>query len=288
MQETFEFASGSVQGRDHRVAGRNNQDAVLLRHSDHATIGIIADGCGSSKYSEVGASVTSLILAGKIEDDIDYIPAECLEDSDLAIDPVGFWEERRQETLSGLEQLSDSWIGPWEGAWQRVMVDYLLCTTLAVIVTPTFTSFATIGDGALIINGTPVPLGPFPNNEPPYLAYGMFKPRQNATKETRFNVVTVSNDGLNHFLIGTDGALDLMRNADRKIPSPNKTEMVGPISQFWTEDRYFKNGDALRRRLTLINRDVIHPDWEQRTLNTEYGLLPDDTTMIVGRRRKVA
>ena len=63
-----------------------------------------------------------------------------------------------------------------------------------------------------------------------------------------------------------------------------KDELVGPLSQFWSEDRYFKNRDMLRRRLTIANRDVTRADWDERALIIEHGLLPDDTTIITGRR----
>lgn len=277
----FEFASGSVQGRDHRIAGRNNQDAVLLRHSDHATIGIVADGCGSSKHSEVGAHLTSLFLASAMERQImDYV-LENKNTSSTTHTPTTFWDGVRGDVVALLANLILDCPKPSAST----VIEYLLCTTICVVVTERRTYFAFIGDGVLIVNGEHFPLGPFPHNQPPYMSYLLT--RSSLTPEDlSFRVVTFPTDDVHHFLIGTDGMLDLMRSSDRKIPSPNKTETVGPISQFWTEDRYFKNGDALRRRLTLINRDVIHPDWEQRTLNTEYGLLPDDTTMIVGRRKE--
>jgi hypothetical protein len=60
---------------------------------------------------------------------------------------------------------------------------------------------------------------------------------------------------------------------------------VGPLSQFWTDDRYFANPDALRRRLTLINRESVRADFESRRLVRTPGLLPDDTTVVVLRRR---
>jgi hypothetical protein len=57
------------------------------------------------------------------------------------------------------------------------------------------------------------------------------------------------------------------------------------LSQFWEEDRYFRNPDALRRRLALINSEYTHLDREAGVLIREPGLLPDDTTLVAIRRR---
>jgi hypothetical protein len=57
------------------------------------------------------------------------------------------------------------------------------------------------------------------------------------------------------------------------------------LSQFWTGDDWFANPDLLRRRLCLAARACSRPNWEDRRLQRFPGLLPDDTTLIVIRRR---
>ncbi|MEM9543880.1 MAG: hypothetical protein AAGA60_30905, partial [Cyanobacteria bacterium P01_E01_bin.42] len=84
---------------------------------------------------------------------------------------------------------------------------------------------------------------------------------------------------LESLLIGTDGVEDLMNAADRNLPG--KSEKVGSISQFWQEDRYFKNPDILRRKLSLINREFYCSGQPK-----EVGLLQDDTTLIAIRKVK--
>ena len=37
----------------------------------------------------------------------------------------------------------------------------------------------------------------------------------------------------------------------------------------------------------LVNREVVRPNWEAQRLDRQGGLLPDDTTLIVLRRRPV-
>jgi len=66
---------------------------------------------------------------------------------------------------------------------------------------------------------------------------------------------------------------------------PGRSEIVGPISQFWGEDRYFENPDGVRRRLALINNEHQTIDWRKQTIERTAGRLPDDTTLIVIRRK---
>jgi len=74
----------------------------------------------------------------------------------------------------------------------------------------------------------------------------------------------------------------LIQIADR--PLPGKTELVGEVSQCWQNDRHFKNPDMVRRRLSLINKDITHLDPQTQHLVKHPGLLPDDTTLVAIRR----
>ena len=84
-------------------------------------------------------------------------------------------------------------------------------------------------------------------------------------------------------MIGTDGAVELMGLAD--APLPGKETRVGPISQFWRDDRFFANRDAVRRRLSLINSESVRVCPRTGRLERAHGLLPDDTSLAVVRRR---
>ena len=81
---------------------------------------------------------------------------------------------------------------------------------------------------------------------------------------------------------GTDGVRELIDVAQQQLPG--KQELVGSISQFWQEDRYFTNPDQIRRRLSLINREVTKLDCQTQKLQKTLGLLPDDTSLVVLRR----
>ena len=57
MKGIFESAGGSVTGRNHIKAGKNNQDAYDIFSDDHCTLAVVCDGCGSCPHSEVGAKI---------------------------------------------------------------------------------------------------------------------------------------------------------------------------------------------------------------------------------------
>src|SRR5436309_16027802 len=67
VQGLFDIAACSVTGKDHVLAGRNNQDAYHWACLPHAVMAVVCDGCGSSKYSEVGAQIGArLVIAAMI------------------------------------------------------------------------------------------------------------------------------------------------------------------------------------------------------------------------------
>ncbi len=90
--------------------------------------------------------------------------------------------------------------------------------------------------------------------------------------------------GLNAMLLGTDGVQELVAAADRQLFG--KSERVGDIAPFWTEQHYFKHAEGLRRRLAVLNGEKVRPDWERCELRCEAGILPDDTTIAVIRNRR--
>jgi hypothetical protein len=163
---------------------------------------------------------------------------------------------------------------------EGVIGEALLFTLVGAVVTPEHTLVFSAGDGLWALNGEAHRLGPFPNNAPPYLAYGLLKPGA-VSLQTNTLRPTAEVDSL---LLGTDGAVDLAGLAEAQVPE--REEPVGPLSQFWSEDRYFANPDALRRRLALLNRESVRADFSARRLERVPGLLSDDTTLVVLRRRQ--
>jgi len=291
MQDQFEWALGSVTGREHQRLGRGSQDAVCALTDDRALVAVVCDGCGSHPHSEVGAKLgarwvaTTLLheitnpkhgqdSARLIQEQTDHDPksgSEPLEESLKSNFPAAALKQRL------LEQI-DSWATPLGDDRPQVLADYFLFTVVGVVIQPHKTTVFAWGDGVIWVNGAAIAGMAVQNNAPPYPAYELLKPQGQTFWWQQWPTATVQS-----LMIGTDGVEELIARADR--PLPGKTEPVGDISQFWQQDCYFKNPDQVRRRLALINREVVQPDWGDRGLVKSPGLLADDTTLVVIRRR---
>lgn len=269
--QDFQLAAGSVIGREHRRTGRNNQDAYHVQVTPETLIAVVCDGCGSGQHSEVGAKIGAKLLPKMI--------TQTLAESEFDLTDSGFWTQVCDRTLSHLHSLIVAMGGDYrqESYWE-IVSDYFLFTLVSVIFTRSKVLFSIIGDGITFWNKNQETIS-FLNNTPPYLAYNL-KPylSQKIDQYIPFQISSpIETKHIQSLVLGTDGVKELIQKSEHNIPG--KTEKVGHISQFWTEDRYYKNPDQLRRTLSLINREITNPGQPK-----EVGLLPDDTTLIVIRK----
>ncbi|HEY2510444.1 MAG TPA: hypothetical protein VGI39_06300, partial [Polyangiaceae bacterium] len=153
----------------------------------------------------------------------------------------------------------------------RVVFDFFLSTAIGVLVDATRASTFAVGDGIAVLNGEPHVFGPFPDNEPPYLGYGLLEGE--ATRLALALGPSVPAEALESVLLGSDGVLDLDGLAARAREGGEEVEPVVELRQFWDDDGFFRNPDRVRRQLTVINR-------------AHRGALADDTTLVVVRRRR--
>lgn len=161
-----------------------------------------------------------------------------------------------------------------------VIAEHLLFTAVAAVVTPGFTAVFSIGDGVVAINGNVRVMGPFPGNQPPYLAYELLD--AGALQPMVLHALC-STDEIDSILLGTDGVVELLAHGAARMP--DRSDAGAGLEQFWTEDHYFRNADAVRRCLWLMSRDPVRGDRAQSERSPAGGLLDDDTTIIAIRRR---
>ncbi|MBD2175940.1 protein phosphatase 2C domain-containing protein [Pseudanabaena sp. FACHB-1998] len=252
LANQFEYASGSIIGRNHVLASKNNQDAYQIFTNEKFVIAVVCDGCGSGKHSEVGAKIGAKLVIAEISNLLNH---------DFELSDPEFWNLIKVNLLQKLKDLVVLTNGDVE-----FVNDYLLFTILGVVIKERQTVTFSMGDGAIAINGELNQIPPYADNAPPYLAYGLYKPDA-VNFEIRDRLPTSELDSL---LIATDGIDDLVKVED--------------INQFWQEDRYFKNPDAIRRKLAMLNREDVKPDWQKREIVKRSGILSDDTTLVVIRR----
>ncbi len=251
----LELAGGSVTGADHRRTGRGNQDAFTWRRGQRALVAVVCDGCGSGRHSEVGAKLGARLVT---EAAVHHLDAGA-----PAAEPAT-WSRVARDLLAQLRLLANA----MGGSLTDTVADYFLFTVVGVAVTPAWTVVFAAGDGLIAVNGDTRQLGPFPGNQPPYLAYALVdgEPAPGLAIEARLPTADLTSA-----LVGTDGAVDLA-SADL------------PPETLWTDDALFRNRDAVRRRLALLAAERVTPDWDARRLVRARGRLPDDTTVIALRR----
>jgi len=242
----FEIAGGSVPGRTHVVAGRNNQDAFGWAADDDGLVAVVCDGCGSAPHSEVGARLGARLFV--------HAAARLLRSPLEARDLL---EQVSQDVLANLRVLARQ-MGDAAG-FVRTVRDHFLFTIVGLLVTARGATTFCLGDGLLVVNGRRTRLGPFPDNQPPYLGYRLLSdlpevPERALVPSLSLEVhTTMPVDAVQSIVLATDGAADL-------------------DATFWDDDRFFTNADMVRRRLAVLNR-------------APGGGLDDDTTLVVVRRK---
>lgn len=271
MKRLFEIASGSIVGRRHRHIYQNNQDAYDCITNEDATIAVVCDGCSGGKHSEVGAKLGAKLIIQEIA----FALKNCSEVTKF--DDI-FWEEITQKVVEKIGQIAQTIDS--KTPIQIIINDYFLFTIIGVVITPDETVIFSLGDGVIAINNKVKIIGEEYQNKPPYLAYKLCSDYQDIKIKIESQLPT---NNVSSLLIGSDGVKDLI-NVENKL-IPGKSEKVKNIAQFWEENRYFQNPDMIRRYLYLLNQDISKPDWQQQKINKQVGLLPDDTTLIVIRKK---
>jgi Protein phosphatase 2C len=268
VDERFGIAAGTVLGTEHVALGRVNQDAHAFRAEGENLVAVVCDGCGSGARSEVGAALGARLVVEQLLRELGR---------GGALDAPGTLERVRREVIA----LLGGMVRALGGRAEDTVADFFLFTVVGLAVAGNTAWVFSAGDGLIVIGDEILELGPFPRNEPPYLGYGLLDPPPGGTAPGFVVHRVVPAGELRSVLLGTDGALDLMDLTATELPGGGGE--VGPLRQFWEDDRYFENPDMLRRRLARINQRVSRPVWEERRLERETGLLRDDTTLLVVR-----
>ncbi len=264
----------SILGRHHREIGKNNQDAFYVLEDENLVIGLVADGCGSTVHSEVGSNLAVRIIANLIKKHIYQIK----QTNDLL-------EKVRLDFLVELHILVNQ-IGT---SVSKTINDFFLFTLVGFILDAKELIVFSLGDGVVVVNDDIKKIGPFPQNEPPYLAYALTGSTLENQNEDflRFQILNrLDFCDFEQVVIGSDGLNDLIFKQGENIPGKKIT--VPSFLDFIKNKKLFNNTDLLRRKLFLINRDAVmykrNIDGQITDVLCEKGLLEDDTTLIIARK----
>lgn len=271
ITEKFIAIAGTVIGTEHKRTGRNNQDGYFIATNDYTLAAAVSDGCSSSASSEVGAKLLSRFVA---EEALKLMKYECvIQGSEI----IGRLEERTIEYARKILSLHQNPVSALD--------EMFLATIVGVIMNDYFTTIFALGDGAFSVNGELEIIDE--NNTPNYLAYKVF-PGNYEVDESRIKFRVrkeIFTDEVRSVIIATDGAAELSEKADWTVSILGKEETVKGINQFEKNGKYLKNPSLLQKRLNQLNMEKITVDWESREMRKIGGILSDDTTIILIKRK---
>jgi len=277
LTDIWETATGTIIGKDHIHGQKNNQDAGRVVVGDKALVVLVSDGCSAGKHSEVGANLGASILAESLNRNLSLAKTDTF--SILALEAL--LERSRQDTLAAIRILANA----MGGSFSQTIEDYFLFTALGVIITNQETLLFAVGDGVFFLNGEMIELLPFAGNKPPYLAYALVDTTLGGPDLFRLRTIrSLPTKQLENLVVGTDGVKDLIKAEGLKLPG--QTEMVKSVENLWQDNRFFNNPDQLRRYLTQVNREMKVFDPRLGVVKVEPRHLPDDTTLVVVRRKE--
>jgi len=273
ITKQFFVTGGTVTGYAHRQAGRNNQDGFFMAEDAENFSAVICDGCSSARDSEVGAKLIARFAAGEI---LRLMKRDCVTSGSEIL------KKLQISIVNYLKNLTGYLPDPLSAD------DMFLATIVGVAMNEFSTTVFSLGDGVISLNGNVKIIDE--NNAPNYLAY-LTHPGNYKIDEEKITFVVqqeIATDEVKTILIATDGAKDLMQKAEREICVLGKPEQVKGLIQFEQEERYMKNPTLLQKRLFQLNAERVAIDWERKEVKKLEGILSDDTTIILIRRKEAS
>lgn len=279
MTSEWQVAGGSVRGTRHRRADRNNQDGFHWSTDDRLIL-VVTDGCTSGARSELGALLGARLVARRA------MAAAVWPGLDS---PESYGRAVRAGLLADLAPVHAAL-----GGTPAELLDHLLFTAVLAVADARHAAVLVMGDGMAAVNGE-IRVVESRENRPAYPAYGLLDPSPGPEPRVLWHGPSAS---VRTLMVGTDGAVDLLCPERSGATGPgqvrtwpadgeggsNRDPDLRRLTGLLEDDRVFDNPDQLRRLLTVANRDTQRVDWENRRLQRETGVLPDDTTLIVARR----
>jgi hypothetical protein len=229
--DTIRARAAAVTGARHLRAGRNGQDAAAAWVGEDAAAVVVCDGCSGGPGSEVGARLGARVALGAIA-----------RHAHLPWQPL--WHAVLGDVLGAIAAFADRVSDDRHAA----IHEHWLFTIVAAAALRGEVAVWAVGDGAYAIDGVTRTLGPFADNQPPYLAYALV----GAQPEPHVEIAHARS-----VVIASDGAaeLGLARFADR---------------------RFLDHPDALRRELACAARGEERVDWHDRRIVRVPAALQDD------------
>lgn len=188
--ENIQIRAGQIIGRDHLLRQANSQDGSAVIETEKHVIGIVCDGCGDGKQSEVGAKLAANFLAGQAVDLLaEGHPISTIPDL-LYPRMVKYLED-----VICLTQPRDRLV---------FLRENLLFTIVGVILSEEGGVIFTAGDGIYAVDANICEIDQ--NNEPIYIAYRLLDPTMlnGLSVPSQFEVQSIQPDW-QQVMISSDG-----------------------------------------------------------------------------------
>jgi hypothetical protein len=233
---SWRAAAAAVTGTAHQRARRNGQDAAAAWAGERGAAIVVCDGCSAGSSSEVGARLGARWMLGAL--------ASRLE-AGAEPDAAALWASARADVAHAIAGS----IAHLPGDRATALREHFLFTIVAAAVSRDRAAVWLLGDGGYAIDGRVRVLGPFPDNQPPYLAYDLLGEPGASHLEPAVAPTSI--------VVATDGASAL------------------PLARFALA-RYVDHPDALRRELARHARAEERIDWDARRVVRTSAALTDD------------
>jgi hypothetical protein len=177
--------AGQIIGRDHMTRQANLQDSYSVLQTERYSIGILCDGCGEGRRSEVGAALASEYLAGQA--------AALLNEGHAPDELPALLHERALGFLRGLLKIAQP-VQP-----VRFIHDHLLFTVVGIIASEQGSLIFAAGDGLVVMDDRVLQRDE--GNKPSYIAYHLL---DGCERQPTFDVLPLPSDWT-RAAIGSDG-----------------------------------------------------------------------------------
>ena len=236
----FQLRSGLVPGRSHILEGRNCQDALCSTtfeiNGQNYIVGVIADGCGEGKHSEVGAQLA-----------VQYVPyalRNLLQQEVALADAPALLFGKLVDFLISIVN-GYGFVDTHE--CMQFVHNHLLFTLLGFVLTPADTLIFAAGDGIILINEE-IHLRE-QNNTPTYIGYHLIDQRYLQTPVSplpgAFDVYNVPSPTLQKLAIGSDAWL-------QEQPLLQQIWGLRGVAQLQLQLNRWSNGHHLKDDASLI------------------------------------
>lgn len=234
----FKMRTGIVTGREHIVYGINCQDSVNTKSFDYKgnsyLTGVVSDGCGEGKKSEVGSHLATSFVSAKME----QLIKKGLSETEI---PSRIFKK----LLNFLRSIMDSY-GLKNHPEEEVSFirDHLLFTVIGFIIGPKDTVIFATGDGVVILNEDIVIRDQ--QNSPSYPAYHLIKSKYLKTPlYEKFDIYTIKTEELQNLAIGSDSWQSEIEILKLLSDANNKQNLQRTMNLLSQKERRFKDDATL-------------------------------------------